>query len=100
MSAANTGPKQRRLTARVPDDIIALVNAECERDAVTPSEVIRKALMLYYYGQAQGPDIGYMQGRSVGARLLVVLMREVMADLPPSYEEAYELLQSKEPPRW
>lgn len=100
MSARGTGPKQRRLSARVPEDLLALVDDECERDSVTPSEVLRKALMLYYYGQAQGPDVGYMQGRGIGARLIVIMMRKVLSELPLTYEEAYALLQSEEPSRW
>lgn len=76
----NPGSKESlRYCVRLTPDIKAFIEHRAAELRITPSEVVREALTLYFYGQ-QGPADGYRDGFQQARRLAVSIALGVLAD--------------------
>lgn len=88
------------LQAQIPDDLHAMIIGECQRDGLSTSELVRKALTFYFFGQQQlGPDAGYMQARAIATKLAHTAVSVALAMIPQTYEDAVAWMASLHPGR-
>jgi len=83
------------LCVRLPDDLLAAVHQHAEQSGVTTSEWIRDLIFRVVYGEPLGMDEGYVQGRNVGYRILLMACREAWQHAPATIEDAIKLIQAQ-----
>jgi len=83
------------LCFRLPPDLYAAVTEMAEAEGVTTSEWVRDMLQRIVYGQPPGIDEGYMQGRSLGFRMMHVAFRDAWAQMPTDVHEAMQRIQAE-----
>jgi hypothetical protein len=64
---------------------------------LTTSEWVRDVLHRIVYGEPLGIDAGYIQGRSLGFRVVHLAFRDAWERMPTSIEDALELLKEGNP---
>lgn len=85
--------KNPRIEARVPHDIQQLLKQRSEQDGITPSELIRDALVQYLYGgtqgsMLQGTDAGFQSARKQAHRIAMAALAYAFEQMPDDFEEA------------
>ncbi len=85
-------PKRPRaqIGARIPDDLMAAVDAYAVRTGLSPSEVLREALTQFVYGASstQEPSDGYAQARRNASRMARAAMAAGLEAIPTDAAEA------------
>lgn len=88
-------PSTRSIAVRLPGDLAAAIDAACAEQQITASEFLRGLVSQWVYGSTQlaGPDEGYAQARSMASQLAHAALRQALAQIPESHDEARSMLQ-------
>lgn len=88
----NPHSKNPRVECRVPEDIFNLVHDKAKREGLTASDVMRDALIHYFYQTTslQGTDAGFLAARKLANRLAMASVLEGAKHIPEDFDEAME----------
>lgn len=92
------GPRRAApLCFRLPPDLHAAVASMAENAGISTSEWVRITLHQIVYGQPPGIDDGYIQGRQLGFRVMMLYFNEAWKNKPNTVDEAMAMLQVGNP---
>lgn len=89
-SLSSRDPSTKSIATRLPAHLVAAVDAACEEQGITASELLRALIEQWAYGTTPlaGPDAGYARARSMAAQLAHSALRKALGELPTTHEEA------------
>ena len=81
-----------RVECRVSEDVKRLLEQRAEQDGISPSDLMRDALVQYLYGGTQstlqGPDAGFIAARKQAHRIAMAAIAYAFEQMPESFEDA------------
>lgn len=85
------------ICVRLPEDLDAAIRARCEAEGLTPSELMRSLASQYVYNDTPSVDAGYMQARTLAAKMAHAAVSAAIENLPQTFEEANHLIATGAP---
>jgi hypothetical protein len=85
------------LAFRLPPDLHAAIEDMAANAGVTVSEWVRDMLHRIVYGEPPGIDAGYIQGRSLGFRVVHLAFRDAWERMPTNIEDALAMITAGNP---
>lgn len=83
---------QNVICARLDVELSQLVDQACINEGITRTELVRNVLTQWAYGTIPSADEGYRQALRMAPQLTLLLMTRVIEQMPPTLEEAQQLL--------
>ncbi len=94
-SLSSRDPSTKSIAVRLPSHLVSAVEAACEEQGITASELLRALIEQWAYGTTPlaGPDAGYQRARGMAAQIAHAALRRALESLPTTHTDASAMLQ-------